>query len=517
MATMLTAAICVMMPPIAEAQGEDANQALDSLPTTTAVPANYTYNRDSFGWNNHDTNSNGCRTRDDVLARDLDDVQKKDKCVVESGMLDDPYTAKEISFQRGTGTSTAVQIDHVVALRDAWDSGAYQWPNDRKQLFANDPYVLAAVDGPANQTKSDGSADEWLPTNSAARCPYVELQIGIKKKYDLSVTDAERDTMKSVLRTCGANPTIPEDSPNTSLVRIVEATENKPTAAPEKKTGFPFGAKALLTNDGKKYEYRGMTNILRQDLAAFLYRWAGSPAFTPSAADKRSFRDVNDKTPHAKEIWWMAKQGITTGWDTPRGKEFRGTDTVKRQDMAAFMKRLVGDYGPAEKSSGIQFNDVDGATPHYDDIMWLAKTGVSEGWTVNGRREFRGMDTVKRQDMAAFLYRLAGKPASEVASHAWVKSRYVDVNDKTPHANDIYWLTLHKISEGWVYVAPKPKPTPKPKPKPSPKPTQKPSTPTNVYYKNCAAVRAAGKAPLHRGQPGYRPGLDRDGDGVACE
>lgn len=245
--------------------------------------------------------------------------------------------------------------------------------------------------------------------------------------------------------------------------------------ASSKKTGFPFGAKALLTNDGKKYEYRGMTNILRQDLAAFLYRWAGSPAFTPSAADKRSFRDVNDKTPHAKEIWWMAKQGITTGWDTPRGKEFRGTDTVKRQDMAAFMKRLVGDYGPAEKSSGIQFNDVNGATPHYDDIMWLAKTGVSEGWTVNGRREFRGIDTVKRQDMTAFLYRLAGKPASEVASHAWVKSRYVDVNDKTPHANDIYWLTLHKISEGWVYVAPKPKPTPKPTPKSTPKPTPKPS------------------------------------------
>ena len=70
--------------------------------------------------------------------------------------------------------------------------------------------------------------------------------------------------------------------------------------------------------------------------------------------------------------------------------------------------------------------------------------------------------------------------------------------------------------------APKPTATPKaaapaPLKAPSPKPAYTAPKPATAYYANCAAARAAGAAPLYRGDPGYRSGLDRDGDGVACE
>ncbi|KAB8288613.1 serine protease, subtilase family [Bifidobacterium ramosum] len=211
------------------------------------------------------------------------------------------------------------------------------------------------------------------------------------------------------------------------------------------------------------YTFRGMNAVVRQDMAAFLYRLAGSPTFDASKA-KNPFRDVTSKTPHYKEILWLASTGVTTGWTEKDGsKTFRGMNAVKRQDMAAFLHRLANHMKlkPALGKS-VSFKDVNVLTPHAADIAWLARTGVTTGWTEkDGSKTFRGTNSVVRQDMAAFLHRLAelGKGGS----------------DNTD------------------------------------------ATPSDVYYKNCAEVKAAGKAPLHRGQPGYRPGLDRDGDGVACE
>ena len=122
------------------------------------------------------------------------------------------------------------------------------------------------------------------------------------------------------------------------------------------------------------------------------------------------FEDVNASTPHSEDIQWLADNGITEGWVDATGKRtFRGMDTVKRQDMAAFLKRL------ATKNLGVKdssynrnpFADVNKRTPHYKDILWMAGTGVSEGWTeANGTKTYRGMSDVVRQDMAAFLHRL---------------------------------------------------------------------------------------------------------------
>ena len=120
-----------------------------------------------------------------------------------------PYTGKTIHFVRGARTSSAVQIDHVVALENAWRSGASTWDQAKRYRFGNDMYNLLAVDGPANQEKGSASAAYWLPTNGAYRCDYVARQIGVKAKYGLTVTTKEKRAMLSVLRACPAQA-VPE-------------------------------------------------------------------------------------------------------------------------------------------------------------------------------------------------------------------------------------------------------------------------------------------------------------------
>jgi hypothetical protein len=145
----------------------------------------------------------GCDTRNRVLARDLKQVvTADDDCRVVSGTLDDPYTGTVIRFTRGPETSDDVQIDHVVALSNAWQTGAQAMDAERRIVFSNDPLNLLAVSGPANEQKSDSDAATWLPSNKPFRCQYVTRQIAVKQKYDLWVTPAERAAMQRVLEKC---------------------------------------------------------------------------------------------------------------------------------------------------------------------------------------------------------------------------------------------------------------------------------------------------------------------------
>jgi type II secretory pathway pseudopilin PulG len=160
------------------------------------------YSRDRFGTPWSDVDDNGCDTRNDILQRDLSPFTLKsgNDCVVANGTLHDPYTGRVIKFVRGIATSAAIQIDHVVALADAWRTGAKKWRKHRRLVYANDPKVLLAVDGPANQQKSDGDASQWLPQKFT--CRYVADQIEVKKKYSLWVTQSEHDAMAAVLASC---------------------------------------------------------------------------------------------------------------------------------------------------------------------------------------------------------------------------------------------------------------------------------------------------------------------------
>ncbi|MDQ1649012.1 MAG: hypothetical protein QOG60_1069, partial [Frankiaceae bacterium] len=116
--------------------------------------------------------------------------------------LAEPYSGRTIVFHRGQATSSAVQIDHVVALSDAWQTGAQQWDGSRREAFANDPRNLQATDGPTNQQKGDADAASWLPPNTAYRCTYGRRQVQVKAAYDLWVTPAERDALARVLAGC---------------------------------------------------------------------------------------------------------------------------------------------------------------------------------------------------------------------------------------------------------------------------------------------------------------------------
>lgn len=151
---------------------------------------------------------NGCRTREDILARDLIAVRYREgnPCIVESGILWDPYTGTVVPFQRGPHTSADVQIDHVVALADSWVKGAQQWSLAKRQAFANDPRNLLAVKGSANQQKGAGDTATWLPSYKPYRCEYVTRQVEIKRIYGLWVTRAERDAMTRILSRCAVRP-----------------------------------------------------------------------------------------------------------------------------------------------------------------------------------------------------------------------------------------------------------------------------------------------------------------------
>lgn len=150
---------------------------------------------------------NGCGTRDDILARDMHDV-KKQGCTVISGVLPDPYTGKDINFHRTDRAhpqgSMTVQIDHVVALGNAWVTGAFKLTPASRVNIANDPLNLLAVDGPQNNNKKDSDASAWLPPNKNFRCQYVSRQVQVKAKYHLWMTASEKDAIRRVLSKCPA-------------------------------------------------------------------------------------------------------------------------------------------------------------------------------------------------------------------------------------------------------------------------------------------------------------------------
>jgi Protein of unknown function (DUF1524) len=191
-------------PSIPTDRGGSAMAALATLAVKGRAPRTG-YDRALFGQAWADVDRNGCDTRNDVLRRDLTASEPRlaaRGCLVLSGTLDDPYTATTISFIRGKGSSAKVQIDHVVALSDAWQKGAQQWSTPRRTSFANDLLNLLAVDGPANQRKGDGDAATWLPPNKPYRCSYAARQVAVKAKYGLWVTSGERDAIARILATC---------------------------------------------------------------------------------------------------------------------------------------------------------------------------------------------------------------------------------------------------------------------------------------------------------------------------
>lgn len=181
-----------------------AAEILDKLEVKGRAPKTG-YSREQFydGW----PLVEGCSLRQKIIKREFGESAVLEECDVVAGEFDEPYTGEHMIFSEKSQISE-LQIDHVVALSDAWQKGAQYKDYDIRNKIATDPLNLLTVDGPANQQKSDGDAATWLPRNKKFRCQYVARQISVKYKYGLWVTKAEKDAMVRVLQNCPNEPAI---------------------------------------------------------------------------------------------------------------------------------------------------------------------------------------------------------------------------------------------------------------------------------------------------------------------
>ncbi len=217
---------------------EPAAAALLALPVKGRA-AKTGYSRDAFGPAWADVDQNGCDTRDDVLRRDLTATAGSSGCEVATGTLTDPYSGTTIRFTRGVDTSSDVQIDHVVALSNAWQIGAFAWPTTEREQFANDPLNLLAVQGRLNSQKGDGDAATWLPPATGIRCAYVARQVAVKTKYRLWATPPERAATAHLLTGCPsqtlpteATSAVPAPNPGAKAAPPADPVTASPTHRP---------------------------------------------------------------------------------------------------------------------------------------------------------------------------------------------------------------------------------------------------------------------------------------------
>lgn len=143
----------------------------------------------------------GCSLRQRIIKRDFGETAVLDGCNVVAGEYDEPYTGEHLVLTKKEEISD-LQIDHIVALSDAWQKGAQYMSEETRHEIATDPLNLLTVDGSANAKKSDGDAATWLPANKKFRCQYVARQVSVKYKYGLWVTEAEKEAILKILDNC---------------------------------------------------------------------------------------------------------------------------------------------------------------------------------------------------------------------------------------------------------------------------------------------------------------------------
>ena len=197
---VITLLLTLLAPTNTQAAPIDALVALNNLEVKGRAPKTG-YARSQFPhWS--DPDRNGCDARNDTLKRDLTNITYKvgtRECKVIAGQLLDPFTGKVITF---SATKVVIDIDHVVALSNAWQTGAAYFDKNKRSQIANDPLNLLAVDSKLNRQKGDGDAATWLPPSKAFRCEYVARQVAVKAKYGLWVTQPEKVAIDKILSTC---------------------------------------------------------------------------------------------------------------------------------------------------------------------------------------------------------------------------------------------------------------------------------------------------------------------------
>lgn len=190
-----------LAPVTAAADRAAARKLIDELSTKGRGPKTG-YERDRFGHAWMDTADgvplarNGCDTRNDLLKRDGQGLRFRagSDCVVVALTLHDPYTGKTLDWRKQNATE--VQIDHVVPLSYSWQLGSSRWRESKREQFANDVLNLLPVEGRANSAKGDSGPASWLPPNKQVRCAYAVRFAQVALKYELPVTEADKQTMQ---------------------------------------------------------------------------------------------------------------------------------------------------------------------------------------------------------------------------------------------------------------------------------------------------------------------------------
>ncbi|OAV62810.1 HNH endonuclease family protein [Enteractinococcus helveticum] len=203
-ATTIIAAISLVAAPAHATQGELAIDLLDDI-TIAEEHVDAPYDRDEWapsGW--ADADDTGCTTQQDILIRDTEPASQvidDDGCTLIFGTAVDPYTGEFVEHDRDAAdfNRTPFDVDHVVPIAEANRSGAHSWDADMKQEFYQDKDNLLAVIASENQSKSDADIDNYLPPNQGLYCDYVATTVLVKRKYDLTMDQAEHDVAASIL------------------------------------------------------------------------------------------------------------------------------------------------------------------------------------------------------------------------------------------------------------------------------------------------------------------------------
>jgi S-layer homology domain/Protein of unknown function (DUF1524)/Excalibur calcium-binding domain len=483
---LLTATAAVAIPQTASA-AETASAASVLASLHIAEEANFGYDRTYFQhW--IDADGDGCDTRSEVLQEESTaTVMVSSDCTVATGQWVSRYDGQTWV------NASDVDIDHMVPLAEAWGAGAQAWSPEQRRDFANDMTLnvaLEAVTDEVNQSKSDRDPAEWMPSLAGTACDYATDWVLVKYRWQLSVDQAEHAALSSTMSdACGARtvtvPAVAIDAPAAPPApEPVSFSDVTPSTQFYTEISW-LAAQGISTGwvENNIRTYRPLSPVNRDAMAAFMYRLAGKPDFTPPTVSP--FTDVPVGTQFYKEITWLARQGITTGYDD---RTFRPLQPVNRDAMAAFLYRFAGNpsFQPPATSP---FVDVSTGNQFYQQITWLASRGISTGWDIgNGCRAFNPVQPVARDAMAAFMYRFVNGGTGSVGSGC----------------------------------TPPPPPPPAPNPAPTPVPPPAPSQPANPGdTKNCTSFSTWREAQnwfeYYYPYYGDVARLDGNGDRIACE
>jgi hypothetical protein len=175
---------------------KDAQTALNTLKVADEVRAGYVRTKFKH-WVGV---GNGCDSRKAVIISEAIVKPTVEKgCVIKGGEWLSIYDNVKVT------DAGKLDVDHMVPLAEAWDSGASAWDAAKREMYANDqtdPRHLIAVTGASNRSKSDQDPADWVPTNKAYVCEYLDNWVSIKVRWNLAVDKKEKDFILTNLKSC---------------------------------------------------------------------------------------------------------------------------------------------------------------------------------------------------------------------------------------------------------------------------------------------------------------------------